>query len=93
MHDEINWDLPAADSELMDKVMDRVKRHGITESDRLLNVHMSLTACHLNGTPLDLQKLLDFDDFDFVHDVTGIDAHTSRVTGKLTGWFLPRCAR
>ena len=89
----INWDLTKTDAALMKQIMARVKLLGIKEADRLLNVEMALTACHLNSTPLDLKKLFEFDDFNFVHDVTGIDKHTSRDTGKLTDHFLPRCAR
>ena len=54
---------------------------------------MDVTACHANGTKLDLEKLLNFPDFDFLHDVAGIRNCIDRETGKLTKCFLPRCAR
>lgn len=54
---------------------------------------MDITACHANGTPLELQKLLDAPEFDFVHDVWGIHRHIDRTTGELGDCFLPRCAR
>ncbi len=59
----------------------------------LLDWEMDITACHLNGTKLDLDRLLAFGDFDFVHDVFGIARHLDRTTGKLQNHFWPRCAR
>lgn len=53
---------------------------------------MDLEACHCNGMPLDLQKLLDAPDGDFGHDVFGIRRFIDRETGKLTDCFVPRCA-
>jgi hypothetical protein len=53
---------------------------------------MDLTACHANGCPLDFAKLETADDFNFSHDVFGIARHIDRDTGKLTGFFQPRCA-
>jgi hypothetical protein len=53
---------------------------------------MDITACHRNGCPLLLEKLLNADDFNFAHDVFGIRANMNRKTGKLNGLFLPRCA-
>jgi hypothetical protein len=58
-----------------------------------INLDMDLTACHLNGCPLDLEKLVAFDDFNLTHDVEGISAHIDRNTGKLTRCFLPRSAK
>jgi hypothetical protein len=58
----------------------------------LLDWQMDVTACHLNGTKLDLEQLLAFDDFNFCHDVFGIARHLDRSTGALQNCFLPRCA-
>lgn len=57
------------------------------ETDRL-SLTMDLTATHLNGTPLRLAA----DDFNFAHDVFGIERHINRRTGKLQNCFLPRFA-
>lgn len=54
---------------------------------------MDIEATHSNGCPLDLQKLLDFDDFNFIHDISGIRNCISRKTGKLTKCFVPRSAK
>lgn len=61
------------------------------ETDRL-SLTMDLTATHLNGTPLCLADLLAADDFNFAHDVFGIERHINRRTGKLQNCFLPRFA-
>lgn len=57
-----------------------------------LDCYMDITACHLNGTPLNLSGLLAADGVDFVHDVYGIRRHINRETGRLTGGFTPRYA-
>ena len=54
---------------------------------------MDITACHANGCPLDLGKLLTAPASDFGHDVFGIRRFIDRSTGQLTQCFLPRCAK
>lgn len=58
----------------------------------LLAADMDITACHLNGCPLDLGKLMNARDGDFGHDVFGIRRHINRTTGQLEEGFAPRCA-
>lgn len=53
---------------------------------------MDLVACNANGTPLDLARLENAPDFDFIHDIFGIRRHINRQTGKIEDCFLPRCA-
>ena len=53
---------------------------------------MDLTACHLNGCPLDLPKLMNARDSDFGHDVLGIRRYINRTTGQLEEQFVLRCA-
>jgi len=43
--------------------------------------------------PMDFQKLLDFDDINFYHDITGIYKNINRGTKKLDNCFVPRCAK
>ena len=68
-----------------------VKRSGAQGSERLAQM-MDLEAVHSNGCPLDFEKLLAFDDFNFWHDMNGIRACVNRETGELGNNFLPRCA-
>lgn len=58
-----------------------------------LDIDMDVTAVHANGCPLNLEKLFAFPDFDFMHDITGINRHLDRNTGKLMDCFLPRSSR
>lgn len=53
---------------------------------------MDFEACHCNGTPLDLGKIIRANNLNFIHDVCGIQRHLDRDTGQLTGFFLPRGA-
>ena len=57
-----------------------------------IDLTMDLAACHKNGCPLNLEKLLSFDKFSFGHDIMGIKANMDRTTGKLLNCFLPRCS-
>jgi len=41
---------------------------------------------------LDFEKLLEFDGFNFAHDIYGISKHLNRLTLKLENCFLPRCS-
>lgn len=58
----------------------------------LLDVMMSISVCHKGACPLDLEKLLQADDFNLCHDVLGIIRHLDPKTRTLKDCFLPRCA-
>lgn len=66
-------------------------KYGNTDVDEL-DIQMDMEACHCNGCPLRLSEMEQADDFNLMHDVTGINAHLNRETGKLERWFLPRFA-
>lgn len=53
---------------------------------------IDICACHKNGCPLNLEKLLDAEHQDFLHDIHGINQHIDRRTGNIMDHFLPRCA-
>jgi len=55
-----------------------------------LHHQMNVSACHASGNPLRLADLLAADDFNFAHDVFGIDRHLDRETGALLEHFSPR---
>ncbi len=52
-------------------------------------VYMDITIAH-HSNPLRLDDLLAADDFNFAHDIAGINRHLDHATGKLDGRFLPR---
>ena len=60
--------------------------------DELRAWTMDVLACHANGCPLDFERLLAADDFNFGHDLFGIWRHMDRTTGNLTNCFVPRFA-
>lgn len=57
-----------------------------------VNCMMDISATHVH-CPLRLDDLLAADDFNFAHDITGINRHLNHETGQLTNHFLPRFAR
>lgn len=57
-----------------------------------LFIAMDIEAVHCNGCPLHLDALLQARAGDFMHDVLGIVRHIDRRTGRLDGFFMPRCA-
>lgn len=67
---------------------------GATETRRQtkLDIEMDLAAVHA-ACPLDLDKLAEFADADFCHDIGLIRRHLDRTTGQLPDWFAPRCIR
>lgn len=75
-------------SRITDRAMALAAKHNI-DYDPLICM-MDLVACSGNGNPMDFDRLLTADEFDFAHDVFGIRRHIDRETGKLTGCFSPR---
>lgn len=74
----------------------RVERMcGKPKGYKRINLIMDLTAADgVNGNdPLDWDRLLAADDFNFLHDVTGICRHMNRDTGELMNCFVPRCRK
>jgi hypothetical protein len=56
-------------------------------------LEMSISACHANGCPLNLEKLLNAKDVDLGHDVGGIHRFIDKRTGKIDpAKFDPRCS-
>jgi hypothetical protein len=73
----------------------KIARRAIKLGDvyTFLDIQMDLTACHLNGNPLDFERLLLSEDIDFNHDICGIHVNINRDTGKLSNCFLPRYSK
>jgi hypothetical protein len=86
----INWKATPKDKALIEQILDRAIEQGFLRPKNRNNTRMDLTACHLNGSPLRLADLLATDDFNFLHDLRGIDRHMNRETGQLGGYFVPR---
>lgn len=86
-----SFDITDEDRTLIQKIVHRAEEAGITQkADRVTHL-MDLTACHANGCPLDLERMLTWSrEFDLAHDIFGINRHLDRDTGALTRCFLPR---
>lgn len=88
----INFTASARDRRLISQIASRAvalgEKHGSPVDS--MSCTMDIAACHLNGNPLRLRDLLDADDFNFTHDVFGIERHLDRTTGKLDARFSPR---
>jgi hypothetical protein len=89
----INWATSREEATLIAKIVQRAMPLCADLEIDVATLTMDLTAAHLNGTPLDLERLLEARDFDFEYDVLGIHRHIDRRTGRLTQCFLPRTAR
>lgn len=87
----INWNASRLEYDFVRKIVKRAVKgiDGVTDATV---VEMDIIACHLNGCPLDLEKLLNAPQFDFAHDICGITRHIDRETGELKNCFVPRCA-
>lgn len=85
------WTCSDVDHDLLHHVVDRAVKAGMNFEDRL-SLWMDLMAAHCNGMPLRLVALLAADDFNFAHDVLGIQQHIDRSNGKLLNCFVPRFA-
>jgi len=92
----INWNATKEDTETIAKIVDRFMTYhysmGIPKQYQRPRggVMMDITATHCNGNPLRLNDLLNADDFNFAHDLIGIQQHIDRRTGKLQDCFVPR---
>jgi hypothetical protein len=69
-----------------------VTRAGYNGQSRM-TLSMDLDAANSNGCPMDFEKLFSFDDFNFWHDIHGIQRNINRTTGKVENCFSPRCSK
>jgi hypothetical protein len=86
----MNWDATKEEMETISAIVSRAASF-YPKTDKV-SLSMDITAAHCNGSPLDLDKLLAADNFNFLHDVSGIARHINRETGELENCFVPRCA-
>lgn len=85
----INWDKINDDDILLIKeIVNRAYLFNKTIVNKR-DLEMTLTAAHI-ANPLKLKDLLVSDDFNFIHDICGINRHIDIETGELKNCFLPR---
>ena len=68
-------------------ILNRIDKMKIGYGDRL-SMMMDIEYAEV-----DVEKLLTFPDFDFVHDIAGIARHFNRKTKKFDDCFVPRSSR
>lgn len=88
----IKWEATKEELLKMSEIYNRYKKMIGSGGRPKMDFIMDIEATHCNGCPIDLDKLLDTPDFDFMHDIAGITNCLDRETGKLKDCFLPRCA-
>ena len=91
----IKWDATEKDNDLIFDIAKRAVAlyKEIGQKVDIVSVEMDIKATHLNGCELRLKEFLEAKGFDFMHDITGINRHLNRDTGKLQNHFLPRFAK
>jgi repressor of nif and glnA expression len=76
------------DFETMLKIAKRAEKMGLSFSDRLtLMIDLEFATEEFN---LKLEELLKADNFNFSHDICGIQNNINRRTKKFENCFLPR---
>ena len=56
-----------------------------------IDIQMDLECCN-ETIPLDFNKLECINNFNLMHDISGIGRHLNRETRQIEDCFLPRCA-
>lgn len=79
------------DSELILRIVDRAQLHFPDRERR--HIYTDIVAVIAGGVPLRLEDWLAADDFNFVHDIVGIERHLNRQTFQLMQCFTPRFAQ
>ena len=79
----------------IDVILNRIKSSQYSMNIDSVSTLMDLAACNReNGNDffLDIDRLLEFPDFDFWHDILGLKANMDRTSGLVINCFIPRCA-
>lgn len=76
--------------EIVDKCKKIWRKNGVSLNKNSLQ--MDLIAVHGSCQKLDFDKLLNFNDFNFIHDIGGIIKNLDRKKIELKDCFLPRCS-
>lgn len=76
---------------LIAKIVDRAEEKRLLMFDRI-SLLMDL-ECTAKEFDLRLSDLLNADDFNFSHDICGIQNNLNRETKKMENFFVPRFAR
>ena len=86
----LNWNTTKGEAQTISKIVQRARDSADLGQIDPLKLDMDISACHLNGCPLDLQGLLNATPGDFNHDISGIVSRIDRETGNLRDCWTPR---
>jgi len=88
----INWNkISKKDTAIINKIVNRAITSGFAWDDKI-SLQMDITAAHI-ASKLKLKELFDADDFNFGHDIHGIQKNINRDSGEMENFFLPRFTR
>ena len=81
----------AHEAMLIERIVDRAEKLKVLKMDRTVAcAFMVLAQKHYD---LDMQAMLDGNDFDFLHDFVQMPKHFHKDTGTFDDRFLPRFSR
>ena len=84
----VNFNTTKEEDKLIKLSVDRANKLFPEDIDDCLSLQMDLSATHCNGTPLDFNKLLAFNNSNSAHDIFGIMSHIDRNDGQIKHGFL-----
>lgn len=92
---KLSFECPEPERKLARKIARRARALllGLGVDRPALDIDMDVVATHCNGNPLRLEDLLGADDFNLLHDISGIARHLNRETGRIENHFRPRFSR
>lgn len=78
------------DAALIKAIMERIMQEW---GEMIANKQLEddIIMCHLNGTELDLQQLLELPKVQFGAEIGGIRSNLDRRCGQLSWGFVPKC--
>ena len=76
---------------LIMKIVERADEEGLMNFDRI-SLMLDIETAH-KEIGLRLSDLLNADEFNFAHDIVGIQANIDRRSKTITNCFLPRYAK
>lgn len=74
------------------KSMAKVLERAVKEDLIMSREKLTLAVCIVNTLkPESIQRLSEFDRFNFAHDILGMLSHYNEKTGDFDDFFVPRC--
>lgn len=80
--------------EVLVKILDRAEKLGVMSRTAYPRMTLLMDLENVDEEiGLDFDKLLATDNYNFTHDIAGIQGHINRTSKTLENCFLPRCAK